>query len=176
VADEDDPRINLDAEQARQAARLDAERLKRVERAEAEQAKHQAKQAEKDAAQRAKQAEKDAAQRARQAEKDAAERAKHAEEQAKADAKAAKKARRRQPPVARGNQSTAEDIALLRAHPDVRNRVIAAAVVPFVLYIVVLLLTGSLGLVLIWAWIPFVTAGVVAGSIVDAAHRKRAQK
>jgi hypothetical protein len=78
-------------------------------------------------------------------------------------------------PVARGNHSTAEDIALLRERSDVRNRVIAAAVVPFVLYAAVLLSTGSVGVILIWAWIPFVTAGVLAGSIVDAAHRNRSR-
>lgn len=75
--------------------------------------------------------------------------------------------------VARGNQSTAEDLALLREHSDVRNRVVAAMVVPLVLYTAALLLTGKIDLYLIWAWAPIVTAGVIAGSILDAAHRKR---
>ena len=79
------------------------------------------------------------------------------------------------PPIARGNQSAAEDLALLRAHSDVRARVIAAVVAPFVLYTVVLYLAGGFGVYLLWAWIPLVTAGVLAGSILDAAHRKRAK-
>jgi hypothetical protein len=78
------------------------------------------------------------------------------------------------PQTARGNQSTAADLALLRAHSEVRARVIAALVVPFVLYTAVLFLIGRLGVYLIWVWIPLVGAGVVAGSILDAEHRKRA--
>ena len=46
-------------------------------------------------------------------------------------------------------------------------------VVPLVLYTAALLLTGKIDLFLIWAWAPIVTAGVIAGSILDAAHRKR---
>jgi hypothetical protein len=75
----------------------------------------------------------------------------------------------------RGNQSTAADLALLRAHSDVRARVIAALVVPFLLYTAVLYLVGGLGVYLIWIWIPLVGAGVVAGSILDAEHRRRAR-
>jgi hypothetical protein len=77
------------------------------------------------------------------------------------------------PPTARGNQSTAADLALLRAYSDVRARVVAAVVAPFVLYTVILYLAGGFGVYLLWAWIPLVTAGIVAGSILDAAHRKR---
>jgi hypothetical protein len=73
----------------------------------------------------------------------------------------------------RGNQSTAADLALLREHSDVRARVIAGVVAPFVLYGVVLYLIGAATHVyLIWIWIPLVTAGVLAGSILDAAHRR----
>jgi FtsZ-interacting cell division protein ZipA len=183
----------LHAEWVKQEERAEAERVRRAEKLAAERAgkagKARARQAEKDAAEQAKQAEREAAERARQARKDAVEHAKQAERDeaervrqaeltAKANAKAAKAARtaqKRRPPVGRGNQSTAQDIALLRARPDVRNRVIAAAIVPFVLYAVVLLLTGGIDVILIWAWVPFVTAGVLAGSIVDAAHRKRSR-
>jgi hypothetical protein len=76
-------------------------------------------------------------------------------------------------PAGRGNQSTAADLELLRRHSDVRARVIAAVVVPFVLYTAVLYLIGSIGVYLIWVWIPLVTAGVVAGSILDTEHRRR---
>jgi hypothetical protein len=80
------------------------------------------------------------------------------------------------PPVARGNQSTADDLELLRAHSDVRARVIAAVVAPFVLYTVAIYLVGAFGVYLLWAWIPLVTAGVFAGSLLDAAHRKRGRR
>jgi hypothetical protein len=75
---------------------------------------------------------------------------------------------------ARGNQSTAADLALLREHSAVRARVIAALVVPFVLYTAVLYLIGSLGAYVIWVWIPLVTGGVLGGFILDVEHRKRA--
>jgi hypothetical protein len=77
------------------------------------------------------------------------------------------------PRVGKGNQSTAADLALLREHSDVRARVIAALVVPFVLYTAVLYLAGAMHSYFIWIWIPLVTAGVLAGSILDAAHRRR---
>jgi hypothetical protein len=77
---------------------------------------------------------------------------------------------------ARGNQSTAADLALLREHSAVRARVIAALVVPFVLYTAVLYLISALGVYLIWVWIPLVTGGVAAGAILDAEHRKRNPK
>ena len=73
----------------------------------------------------------------------------------------------------RGSQSAAADLALLRRRADVRNRVIAAVVVPFVLYVAVMLLIGaSGGQYLLWLWIPLVSAGVGAGLILDTAHRK----
>ncbi|MFN2562080.1 MAG: hypothetical protein ABR571_12400 [Jatrophihabitans sp.] len=73
----------------------------------------------------------------------------------------------------RGNRSTAADLALLRQHSEVRARVIAAVVVPFLLYTAVLYLIGGLGRYLIWIAIPLVSAGVVAGFILDAEHRRR---
>ena len=75
--------------------------------------------------------------------------------------------------MARGNQSTAADLALLRSRSDVRARVIAAGVAPFVLYTVALYLVGGWGVYFLWIWAPLVAAGVLAGSILDAAHRKR---
>jgi hypothetical protein len=77
-------------------------------------------------------------------------------------------------PAARGAHSTAADLALLRRHGDVRNRVIGAVLVPFVLYGAVMLLLGVTGVqYLLWIWIPLVSAGVLAGLILDAAHRHR---
>lgn len=80
----------------------------------------------------------------------------------------------RPPRSAKGSQSTAADLALLREHSDVRARCIAAVVVPFVLYTATMYLIGAVHLYLIWVWIPLVTAGVVAGGILDAEHRRRA--
>ena len=82
-------------------------------------------------------------------------------------------AARPKPRPGKGNQSTAADLALLREHSDVRARCIAAVVVPFVLYTATLYLIGAVRLYLIWVWIPLVTAGVLAGSILDAEHRRR---
>lgn len=80
-------------------------------------------------------------------------------------------------PAAKGLSSTAADLALLREHPEVRNRVIAAALVPFVLYVVVLLVVGAAGVrYLLWLWVPMVTAGVLAGLILDRAHRKHGSR
>jgi hypothetical protein len=78
------------------------------------------------------------------------------------------------PPSGKGSHSTAADLALLRQHSDVRARVVAAVVVPFVLYTAVMYLIGALNVYLIWVWIPLVTAGVLGGSILDAEHRRRA--
>lgn len=75
--------------------------------------------------------------------------------------------------VGKGNQSTAADLDLLRRHADVRARVIAAVVAPFVIYTIVMYLAGALDVYFIWVWLPLVSAGVLAGSILDAAHRKR---
>jgi hypothetical protein len=71
-----------------------------------------------------------------------------------------------------GPQATSADLSLLREHSDVRARCIAAVIVPFVLYTVVMYLIGSARDYLIWVWIPLVTAGVLAGSFLDAAHRR----
>jgi hypothetical protein len=45
--------------------------------------------------------------------------------------------------------------------------------VPFVLYAAVLLLIGATAVQsLIFIWIPMVSAGVLAGLLLDAAHRR----
>ena len=79
------------------------------------------------------------------------------------------------PRPGKGNQATADDLELLREHSDVRNRVIAALIAPFVIYTLALYLGGGMGVFFIWVWLPLVTAGVLAGSILDAAHRQRAR-
>ena len=58
-------------------------------------------------------------------------------------------------------------------HSDVRARVIAAVLAPFVIYTLVMFLADLWDVYFIWVWLPLVSAGVLAGSILDAAHRKR---
>ncbi len=73
----------------------------------------------------------------------------------------------------RAAQSTAADLALLRRHGDVRNRVLGAALVPFVLYAAVLLVLTTTGVqYLLWIWIPMVTAGVLVGFVLDSGHKR----
>ncbi len=75
----------------------------------------------------------------------------------------------------KGNEATAADLALLREHSELRARVIAAIVAPFVLYTAVLYLIGAMDVYFIWVWIPLVSAGVLAGSLLDAAHRRHSR-
>jgi hypothetical protein len=83
-----------------------------------------------------------------------------------------------QPATATGphkvGHSTSADAALIRHHSDVRARCAAGVVVPFVLYVVVLVAVGSfrISTFLLWIWIPLVTAGVLVGQFLDAGHRR----
>jgi hypothetical protein len=74
--------------------------------------------------------------------------------------------------IGKGNHSTSADLALLREHSEVRNRCIAAVIVPFVLYTAFLLAISSMDVFLIWIWVPTVSAGILAGGFLDAAHRR----
>lgn len=67
---------------------------------------------------------------------------------------------------------TNADLQLLRQSPSLRARCTAAVVVPFALYVVVLVVTGRLGSFALWVWIPTVAAGVLFGIFLDLAHRK----
>ena len=77
----------------------------------------------------------------------------------------------RQPSGARGS---AADLALLRRSGAARALVAAAVLVPFVIYTVVLLVLDKVSArtYLIWIWIPLITAGVLVGLVLDAAHRR----
>jgi hypothetical protein len=92
--------------------------------------------------------------------------------EATAEASATEAAPVRNKRVGKGSHSTAADLALLRDHSEVRARCIAAVVVPFVLYTALLLAIGSMDVYVIWIWIPTVSAGVLAGGFLDAAHRR----
>lgn len=77
-------------------------------------------------------------------------------------------------PPTRATRASASDLALVRARGDVRARCLAGLVVPFVIYVVVLVLGGSLTLTtfLLWIWIPLISAGVLIGLFLDAGHKR----
>jgi hypothetical protein len=60
---------------------------------------------------------------------------------------------------------------MLRENPAVRARCIAAAVVPFLLYSVVMIVLGRAGAFVLWVWIPIVAAGVLVGAMLDLGQR-----
>ncbi len=73
-----------------------------------------------------------------------------------------------------GGHSTAADLALLRAQPQLRLRCAAAALVPFVLYAAVLLVVGAQPRsYLLFVFIPLISAGLLVGALLDSAHRRR---
>lgn len=67
---------------------------------------------------------------------------------------------------------TAADLRLIRRHGDVRNRCIAAIVVPFVVFTVAMFAIGRADDYLFWVWLPTITAGVLVGMILDHAHKR----
>lgn len=71
-----------------------------------------------------------------------------------------------------GKTGTHADLALLRTDAGLRARCIAAVVVPFVLFAVVLIVLGRVDAFLLWVWIPTVLAGVLVGTFLDIAHRR----
>lgn len=70
------------------------------------------------------------------------------------------------------SSGTRADVRLLREHSVLRARCAAAVVVPFVIYAAALFAVGRADVFLLWMWIPTVTAGVLFGSFLDAAHRR----
>lgn len=73
-----------------------------------------------------------------------------------------------------GGHSTAADLALLRAQPQLRLRCAAAVLVPFVLYVAVLLAMGAQPRsYLVFVFIPLISAGLLVGALLDSAHRRR---
>jgi hypothetical protein len=74
------------------------------------------------------------------------------------------------PPAA---SPSAADLALVRSHADVRARVIAALVVPFAAFTVVMAVLGRLDVsYLTWIWIPLISAGVLVGLLLDLGHKR----
>lgn len=75
-------------------------------------------------------------------------------------------------PKQRRESATRADLRMLREQPALRARCAAAAVVPFVLYAIVLIVIGAMSAFLLWVWIPTITAGAAVGGLLDAAHRR----
>ncbi len=74
-------------------------------------------------------------------------------------------------PAASGSAS---DLALLRSDTSLLARCLAAVLMPFLVYLVVMTVIGSSGREwLIWIWLPAITAGVLAGAFLDSAHKNR---
>lgn len=72
---------------------------------------------------------------------------------------------------ARPARGTAADLRLLRTHADVRNRCLAALLVPFVAYAVLLIVLGDGDSWLVYLWAPILLAGVLVGVTLDLGHR-----
>lgn len=66
---------------------------------------------------------------------------------------------------------TATDLRLLRENPAVRARCVAAAIAPFLLYSVVMIVLGRAAAFLLWVWIPIVVAGILVGAMLDLGQR-----
>lgn len=86
---------------------------------------------------------------------------------AKAQRKAATKAERK----AR-ESNTKADLRLLRQHPAVRAQAIAAVLVSFLGYTLVIIVLGRAASYLLWLWIPIVMSGILVGLVLDVAHRR----
>ncbi len=70
--------------------------------------------------------------------------------------------------------TAAADFALVRSNRALRARCAAAALAPFVVYVVVLLIVGAQPRTyLLFIFIPLITAGLAVGALLDAAHRRR---
>jgi hypothetical protein len=54
----------------------------------------------------------------------------------------------------------------------VRWRCLAAVLVSFALYTLVMLAIGRMGSYAYWIWIPIVLSGVLVGTVLDWAHRR----
>jgi hypothetical protein len=92
-----------------------------------------------------------------------------------ADAEAPVAAPAEPPTKTKRDRATAADLALLRSRPDVRARCIAAVVVPFVLYVVAMLIVGAEHVqYLLWLWIPLILGLALAGHFLDVAHKRQA--
>jgi hypothetical protein len=73
---------------------------------------------------------------------------------------------------AKKESNTQADLRMLREDPVVRWLVLAAVLVSFALYTVVMLAFGRLSDYAYWVWIPVVLSGVLVGAVLDWAHHR----
>jgi hypothetical protein len=66
---------------------------------------------------------------------------------------------------------TRGDLQLLREHPAIRARCIAAALVPFALYTIAMIAAGAARNFAVWVWVPIVVAGICVGLTLDLGFR-----
>jgi hypothetical protein len=67
---------------------------------------------------------------------------------------------------------TQADLRILRHSAAVRVRCIAAVLASFLAYTLIMIMIGRMESYLYWIWIPVVTSGVLAGAVLDRAHRR----
>ena len=79
---------------------------------------------------------------------------------------------RDEPPARNAARGAQADLHLLRESSTLRARCAGGVVVPFVLFVVVLLAVGDLGAFLLWMWVPTIAAGLLVGTFLDLAHRR----
>lgn len=66
---------------------------------------------------------------------------------------------------------TRGDLQLLREHPAIRARCIAAVLVPFALYTIGMIAAGAARNFAVWVWVPIVVAGICVGLVLDLGFR-----
>lgn len=91
--------------------------------------------------------------------------------EAKTEPKAATPAEPKTKKKRDGETDTQADLRVLRENSAVRARSIAAVLVSFLLYTIVMIVVGRTAVYLLWIWIPIVVAGVLVGVVLDLAHR-----
>ncbi len=64
------------------------------------------------------------------------------------------------------------DLRLLRSSSSLRARCLAAVLLPFILYTIVLVVIGRVDAYLFWIWIPAILAGVLFGAQLDGAQKR----
>lgn len=64
------------------------------------------------------------------------------------------------------------DLHLLRTQHGLRAQCLAALIVPFLLYSLVLVVISRTDVYLIFLWMPTVIAGATVGHLLDRAHRR----
>jgi hypothetical protein len=75
-------------------------------------------------------------------------------------------------PAPKRERAGRADLRLLRENPALRARCVAAVVLPFVLYTIVLVVISRMDVYLFWIWIPAILAGVLFGAQLDVAAKR----